>query len=57
MSTGPIFLWFIGRDWRKVPVNDQHLRSFKMAAVAAILDLISVDYLTNAWVDWSDFFL
>jgi Fe-S cluster assembly iron-binding protein IscA len=24
-----------------------------MAAVAAILDLISIDYLMNAWVDWS----
>jgi hypothetical protein len=21
----------------------------------AILDLVSVDFLTNAWVDWSDF--
>jgi hypothetical protein len=28
-----------------------------MAAVAAILYLISVDYLTNAWVDWSNFFV
>jgi hypothetical protein len=27
-----------------------------MAATAAILDLVSVDYLTNAWVDWSNFF-
>jgi hypothetical protein len=26
-----------------------------MAATAAILDLASVDYRTNAWVDWSDF--
>jgi hypothetical protein len=26
-----------------------------MAAMAAILDLVSVDYLTNASVDWSDF--
>jgi hypothetical protein len=26
-----------------------------MAATAAILDLVSVDILTNAWVDWSDF--
>jgi hypothetical protein len=25
------------------------------AAIAAILDLVSVDYLTNACVDWSDF--
>jgi hypothetical protein len=30
---------------------------YKMAASAAILDLFSVDYLTNAWVDWSDFFV
>jgi hypothetical protein len=28
-----------------------------MAAMAAILDLVSVDYLTNARVDWSDFFV
>jgi hypothetical protein len=27
-----------------------------MAATATILKLVSVDYLTNAWVDWSDFF-
>jgi hypothetical protein len=27
-----------------------------MAATAAILDLVSIDFLTNAWVDyWSDF--
>jgi hypothetical protein len=26
-----------------------------MAATAAILDLVSVDFLTNAWVDWSEF--
>jgi hypothetical protein len=28
-----------------------------MAATAAILDLVSVDYLMNACVDWSDFLL
>jgi hypothetical protein len=27
-----------------------------MAAMAAILDLVSVDYLTNACIDWSNFF-
>jgi hypothetical protein len=26
-----------------------------MAATPAILDLVSIDFLTNAWVDWSDF--
>jgi hypothetical protein len=26
-----------------------------MAAMATILDLVSVDFLTNAWIDWSDF--
>jgi hypothetical protein len=26
-----------------------------MAAMATILDLFSVDFLTDAWVDWSDF--
>jgi hypothetical protein len=26
-----------------------------MAATVVILDLVSVDYLTNAWVNWSDF--
>jgi hypothetical protein len=26
-----------------------------MTAMAAILDLVSIDFLTNAWVDWSDF--
>jgi hypothetical protein len=28
-----------------------------MATTAAILDFISVNYLANAWVDWSDFFV
>jgi hypothetical protein len=27
-STGPIFLWLIGCDWRKVPFDDPHRRSF-----------------------------
>jgi hypothetical protein len=26
-----------------------------MAATPAILDFVSIDFLTNAWVDWSDF--
>jgi hypothetical protein len=26
-----------------------------MAAMPAILDLVSIDFLTNAWVNWSDF--
>jgi hypothetical protein len=26
-----------------------------MATTAAILDLVSIDFLTNAWVDWYDF--
>jgi hypothetical protein len=55
--TGRFFcFWVIGGDWRKVPFDDQHRRSFKMATTAAILDLVSVDYLTNPWVDWSNFF-
>jgi hypothetical protein len=28
-----------------------------MATLAAILELVSVDYLTNAWVDLSDSFV
>jgi hypothetical protein len=28
-----------------------------MAATAAILDLVSIDFLTNSWADWSDFFV
>jgi hypothetical protein len=42
-------------NWKKVPFNDQHHCSSNMAATAAILDLVSVDYLTNACVNWSDF--
>jgi hypothetical protein len=42
-----IFLWLIG--------GDQLCRSSEMAATAAILDLVSVDYSTNARVDWSYF--
>jgi Fe-S cluster assembly iron-binding protein IscA len=49
MVPGPFHLWLIGGDGRNVPVDDQRHRSFKMAA---ILDLVSVDYLTNARVDW-----
>jgi hypothetical protein len=26
-----------------------------MAGTAAILDLVSIDFLTNVWADWSDF--
>jgi hypothetical protein len=25
-----------------------------MAATPAILDLVSIDFLNNAWIDWSD---
>jgi hypothetical protein len=48
------FLWLIGSDYREVPFDDQLRRSSKMAAMAVILDLFSIDFLTNAWVDWSD---
>jgi hypothetical protein len=54
-SIDPIFMWLIGGDYRKVPFNDQLCHSSKMAAMPAILDLVSIDFLTNAWVDWSDF--
>jgi hypothetical protein len=52
---GPIFWCLIGGDWRKVPFDDQLRHSSKMAAIPAILDLVSIDVLTNARVDWSDF--
>jgi hypothetical protein len=45
------FLSLTGGDLRKVPFNGQHRRSFKMAAVAAILNFVSIYYLTSAWVD------
>jgi hypothetical protein len=32
-------------------------RSSKMATMAAILDLVSIDFLNNAWVNWSDFWV
>jgi hypothetical protein len=54
-SIDPIYLWLIGGDERKVPFNDQLRHSSKITATAAILDLVSIDFLTNAWVDWSDF--
>jgi hypothetical protein len=53
--TGPIFWWLIGGDWRKVPFDDQLRYSSKMATMPAILDLVSIDSLTNPWVNWSDF--
>jgi hypothetical protein len=49
-------LWLIGSDWWKVPFDDKCRHSFNMAATAPTLDFISVHYLTNAWVDWSDYF-
>jgi hypothetical protein len=55
VSTCAIFWCLTWGDWRKVPFDDQRRRSSNMAATAAILDLVSVDYLTNACVDWSDF--
>jgi hypothetical protein len=45
---GPICLWLIGGDCRKVPFHDQRRLSFKMATMAPIKDLVSVDYLTDA---------
>jgi hypothetical protein len=30
-SIDSIFLWLIGGDWRKLPIDDQPHRSFKMA--------------------------
>jgi hypothetical protein len=48
-SIDPISLWLIGGDERKVPFDDQLRRSSK------ILDSVSIDFLTNAWVDWSNF--
>jgi hypothetical protein len=38
-----VFLWLIGGDGRKVPLDYQFRCSSKMAATAAILDLVSVD--------------
>jgi hypothetical protein len=45
-------MWLIGGDWRKVPFDYQCCHSFNMATTAAVLDLVSIDYLMNAWVDW-----
>jgi hypothetical protein len=39
-------------NWRKVPFDDQRRRSSNIAAMAAILDLVSVDYLMNVCVDF-----
>jgi hypothetical protein len=39
-----------------IDFHDQRRRSSNMAATAAILDLVSINYLTNTCVDWSDFF-
>jgi hypothetical protein len=42
------FLVAYSGEWRKAPFDDQcRRRSFKMATMAAILDLVSVCYLTN----------
>jgi hypothetical protein len=31
------------------------INSSKMATTAAIMDLVSIDFLTNSWVNWSYF--
>jgi hypothetical protein len=54
-SIDPIFLWLFGDEWRKVTFDDQLRHSSKMAAMPAIFDLVFIDLLTIAWVDWSDF--
>jgi hypothetical protein len=36
-SIHPIFVRIVGGDKRKVPFDDQHCRSYKMAAMAALL--------------------
>jgi hypothetical protein len=54
-SIDSISLRHIGGDYRKLPFDDQLRRSSKMAAMATILDLVSIDFLTNAWVDWFNF--
>jgi hypothetical protein len=46
-STGSIFWWLIGGDWRKVLFIDQSRHSSNMAAMAAIFDLVSINYLTE----------
>jgi hypothetical protein len=50
-SIDPIFQWLIGGDWRKVPFDDQLCCSSKMAAMTAMLDLVSIDLRASAWVD------
>jgi hypothetical protein len=57
VHSGSDFLVAHWGNWRKVPFDNQRRRSSKMAATAAILDLVSVDYLTNTCVDWSDCFV
>jgi hypothetical protein len=44
-STGMIFVWLFGSDWRKVHFDGKRRRSFNMATMASVLDLISVHYL------------
>jgi hypothetical protein len=48
-------MWLIGDDWRKVPFDDHFCHSSKMATMAPIFDLVSIDFLTNVLVNWSDF--
>jgi hypothetical protein len=45
----------MGGDKRKVQINDQHHHSSKMAAMTAILELVSINYLTNALAKQSDY--
>jgi hypothetical protein len=40
---GLLVRFFVGGEWRKVPFVDQRHRSFKMAGMATILDLVSVE--------------
>jgi hypothetical protein len=51
----PIFLWLIGGDYRKVPSMFGSAAHPRWPTRAAILDFVSVYFLTNACIDWSDF--
>jgi hypothetical protein len=57
VNCSTIFWWLFGGDWRKVPLDDQCRSSLKMATMAAIFDLVSIDSLTDPRDDWSDIFV
>jgi hypothetical protein len=50
VESNQLLVCMFGVSRGKVPFENRRVSIFNMAATATILKLVSVDYLTNAWV-------